>query len=101
MAQERNILQYATPRPETAGRVSYVSEPDRLTVTIPAPRAWRLLLLPSAELAAASVIGMALAVLAAAGLLYSREDAPKLALALVIVASGAAAFWLSRLLRVL
>jgi hypothetical protein len=34
MRQEQNILEYATPRPETAGRVSYVAEPDRLTDSV-------------------------------------------------------------------
>lgn len=98
--QEQNILEYASPRPETAGRVSYESEPDRLTVVIPPPRGWRLLLLPSAELVAGTVIAMGLGGLAAV-LLDPRNDSPKTAGVFVIVASGMLVFWLSRLVRLI
>jgi hypothetical protein len=98
--QEPTILQYATAPPETAGRVSYVSEPDRLTVVIPPPRAWRLLLLPSAELVAGTVIAMGLGALAPV-VLDPRNESPKAAGILVIVASGVLVFWLSRIVRLI
>src|SRR3954471_4359013 len=98
--QDQNILQYASPPPEASGRVSYVSEPDRLTVVVPPPPAWRLLLLPAAELVAGTVIAMGLGVFAVF-LLDPRNDAPKAALVFVIVASGAMVFWVSRLLRLI
>lgn len=98
MPQEQHILQYATPPPETDGRVSYVSEPDRLTVVIPPPHSWRLLLLPSAELVVCSAVAMTLAGVAAL-LLDPQYTSPRPALVLAIVASGAGIFWLSRLVR--